>query len=92
MIQCGSLAHGLLAVAWSRLAEEGFDPAAYDDLVVRRLVEPISTRSLMGVLLKNAWRLLGRKNRTDLLALNASIESVRNETDPSPRQKLAPPL
>lgn len=64
----GSLAHGLLAVAWSQLAEDGFAPGRYDQLVARRLVDRISSSSLSGALLRNVWRTWGSKTRTDVLA------------------------
>lgn len=64
----GSVAHGLLAVAWARLASHGFAPERYDDLVVRPLVDRISRSSLTARLLANVWRTWGPKTRTDVLA------------------------
>lgn len=64
----GSVAHGLLAVAWARLAQGGFGPELYDESVVRPLVERISRRSLTARLVRNIWRTWGSKTRTDVLA------------------------
>ena len=64
----GSVAHGLLAVAWERLAKDGFAPERYDELVVQPLVQRIGESSLEAALLRNVWRIVGSKTRTDLLA------------------------
>ena len=64
----GSVAHGLLAHAHPELERAGFTPDALDDLVVRPLVARVSTTSLVKTLLRNAWRIVGRPTRTELLA------------------------
>lgn len=64
----GSLANALVARAWDELAAGGFSPAGYDRLVVSRLIDRISTRSLTASLARNLWKTLGPRTRTDLLA------------------------
>ena len=64
----GSVANGMLAVAWPELRERGFSTSAVDDLVIDPAVRQVSTRSLKVALLLNLWRAVGRRTRTDLLA------------------------
>jgi NTE family protein len=64
----GSIANGLLACQYEELDRREFAPAAFDDLVVKPFVQRISSRSLSRTLALNAWRAIGRRTRTDLLA------------------------
>ena len=64
----GSIAHGMIACAWNEFTDEGFTSEAYDRLVLRPVVERISEVSLQHKLVRNLWRTVGRKTRTDLLA------------------------
>jgi NTE family protein len=64
----GSVANGVLAVAWPKLRERGFTAAAVDEIVIDPFVERISKRSLKVSLILGIWRTVGPKNRTDLLA------------------------
>jgi NTE family protein len=64
----GSVANGLVACAWEKLRARGFSSEAYERHVVHPLVDQISRRSLTATLVRNAWRTVGKKTRTDLLA------------------------
>jgi NTE family protein len=64
----GSIANGMLAVAWPQLRQRGFDAAAVDELVIDPTVRKVSARSLKVALLTNLWRTVGPRTRTDLLA------------------------
>ena len=64
----GSVANGLLAVAWPKLRARAYTSAAVDDLVIDPFVRRISRRSLKMSLILGVWRTIGPRNRTDLLA------------------------
>ncbi len=64
----GSVANGLLALAWDGLAKAEFSREAYDEAVVAPLTELVTRRSLSSALIRNVWRILGPSTRTDLLA------------------------
>lgn len=64
----GSVANGILAIAWPKLRAAGFTPAAVDREVIEPIVDRVSTSSLKGRLIRNIWRLPGRTDRTGLLA------------------------
>jgi NTE family protein len=64
----GSLANGLFAHHYERLQEAGFAPESLDEIVISPFVRRISTKSLSRALLRNAWRTIGPKTRTHLLA------------------------
>ena len=64
----GSVANGLVAVAWPTLRERGFSTDAVDELVIDPFVRRISRRSLKVSLVLGIWRTVGPSNRTDLLA------------------------
>ena len=64
----GSVANGVLAVAMPDLRSGGFTREAFDAAVVRPFVDQISGQSLKGRLLRHAWKLVGPKTRTELLA------------------------
>ena len=64
----GSLANALTACAWEELRDKNFSPSVYDALVIERFVDRVSSTSLTGTLVRNAWKIIGPKTRTDLLA------------------------
>ena len=64
----GSWANALLALHWDDLKADGFTSEAYDEIVLRPFVETITTKSLTREMVRNLWRLLGPKTRSDLLA------------------------
>lgn len=64
----GSIANGLFAHHYSDLAERDFTPDALDEIVIEPLIERISEQSLSKELIRNGWRVIGRKTRTHLLA------------------------
>lgn len=64
----GSVANGMVAVKWPELRGRDFTSQAVDDLVVTPLVKRISSSSLKLALIRGAWRTLGPRTRTDLLA------------------------
>jgi NTE family protein len=63
----GSIANGLLALAWPRLREAGHTTAPLEAELIDPVVSRLSHRSLKRALVLNAPRLIGPKNRTDLL-------------------------
>ncbi len=64
----GSVALGLLAVAWPELRRQGFTAQAVDDLLIGPTVRRISGRSLKMSLVLGSWRTIGSLTRTELLA------------------------
>jgi len=64
----GSITNGLLAVNHDALQQRGFSGEAVDELLIRPLVDKISSRSFTTKLLANVWRALGSNTRTDVLA------------------------
>ena len=64
----GSVANGVLAVSMPDLRSGEFTREAFDAAVVRPFVDQISAQSLKGRLLRNAWKLVGSRTRTELLA------------------------
>jgi NTE family protein len=64
----GSVANGLFARHYPAVRQDGFTREAFDEHVVRPFVSSVSGRSLSRGMLPQAWKLLGRTNRTDLLA------------------------
>lgn len=64
----GSIANGLFARNYPALAENGFTPEALDQLVIEPFVSKISKRSLKWALIGNAWRVVGPRTRTHVLA------------------------
>lgn len=63
----GSWANALLALRWADLKAEGFTTEAVDRLITRPFVETITTKSLMNHIVRNLWKVLGPKTRSDLL-------------------------
>jgi NTE family protein len=64
----GSVANGLFAHDYARLAEQNFSADALDQIVIEPFIAQISSQSLSKTLIRNGWRLIGRKTRTHLLA------------------------
>jgi NTE family protein len=64
----GSVAAGIFARGYPAVRDAGFTGAAFDAHVVRPLVDRITTESLKKKLLLGAWKIVGSKTRTDLLA------------------------
>ncbi len=64
----GSVANGVLAAAWPKIREAGYTTDAVDRFVIDPVVRKISSSSLKGKLIRNAWRIIGSKTRTGLLA------------------------
>lgn len=64
----GSVAHALFARHYRELEPEGFSGQALDRLVIDPFIHRISGSSLKWTLVRNAWRILGPKTRTQLLA------------------------
>lgn len=64
----GSIANGLFAHHYGDLEERKFTAEALDEVVIEPLIEQISSQSLSKNLIRNGWRVIGRKTRTQLLA------------------------
>lgn len=64
----GSVANGMFACGYPRLKQADFQPEAFDEYVVRPLTRVINTRSLSRQLARQAWKIVGGRTRTDLLA------------------------
>lgn len=64
----GSISNGVLATRWAELRDRGFDTAAVEALVIDPVIDSISGSSLKLELIRNAWRAIGRQNRTHVLA------------------------
>jgi NTE family protein len=64
----GSVANGLFARHYAELEQEGMTGEAFDRIVVRPFVERISTRSFAWSLIGQAWKIVGPKTRTNVLA------------------------
>jgi NTE family protein len=64
----GSVASGVFARHYPAVEAAGFTRAAVDEHVIAPFVRKVATRSLSRTMLPQAWKLVGRTNRTDLLA------------------------
>lgn len=64
----GSWPNALLATRYERIADAGFTRGAVDEHVVLPFVEMVSTKSVSTAALRNIWKILGPRTRTDLLA------------------------
>jgi NTE family protein len=64
----GSITNGLLAHSYRGLREVEFSPTAFDEAVLRPLLGKARDRSLTRALIGRAWRALGPKSRTDVMA------------------------
>jgi len=64
----GSVANGLLATSMLELRKAALARECFDAVVLEPFVHQISTESLKGRLLRQVWKLIGSRTRTDLLA------------------------
>lgn len=64
----GSLANGLFAHQYAALQEHQFSGEAVDDVVIEPFLTRISKESLSTELIRNLWRTIGARTRTQLLA------------------------
>ena len=64
----GSVANGMVATRWAQLRDGDFSAAAVDEHVIAPLVKRVTGASLKKKLLRNVWRAIGSRNRTDVLA------------------------
>lgn len=64
----GSIANGVLARRWGELRAAHYSPAAVDDLIVDPILNAVTGSSMKNELLRNLWRAVGPKTRTDVLA------------------------
>ena len=64
----GSVASGLMAVNLPGIRDRNWSRDAFDELVLGPFVDSVGGQSVPRALLPQAWRLLGRTTRTDLLA------------------------
>jgi len=64
----GSVANGIMAKAWPEVRKAGYTSAAVDAHIIDPIVDKVSSRSLKHKLVRNIWRIIGSKNRTELLA------------------------
>jgi NTE family protein len=64
----GSVANGLFARHYPAVRAGGFTREVFDEQVVTPFVASVSSRSLSRGMVPKAWKLVGRTNRTDLLA------------------------
>jgi NTE family protein len=64
----GSIANGILARTYQELAARDFSSMAFSEIIENPIIEKVSTRSLSRSVIRSAWRLIGPKTRTTLLA------------------------
>lgn len=64
----GSVANGVLATNWADLREAGYSSAAVDDLVIAPITARVAAASLRTKVIRNVWRAVGTRSRTDVLA------------------------
>ncbi len=64
----GSVANGMVATRWPELRRRNFTAAAVDELVIAPLAERVTSASLKSKLIRNVWRAVGSRTRTDVLA------------------------
>jgi NTE family protein len=64
----GSIANGILARHYEALAEDGFSSESFNRNIQDPTIERISQGSMTHVMFANAWRIIGAKTRTNLLA------------------------
>jgi NTE family protein len=64
----GSLTNAALACCWPKLRNQGFSGPAVDTLLIAPMAKRVGNKSLKTHLLRNAWRVVGKMNRTELLA------------------------
>lgn len=64
----GSVAAGLLAVAMPDLRSSSFSQEAVDEVLLKPFVDRVSSEALKTRLLREIWKVIGPKTRTELLA------------------------
>ncbi|HEX2416983.1 MAG TPA: patatin-like phospholipase family protein [Micromonosporaceae bacterium] len=64
----GSVANGMFGCGYRRLSDADFRPDAFDEYVLRPVTRLVTERSLSRGMIRQAWKALGGKSRTDLLA------------------------
>lgn len=64
----GSVANGMFACGYPRLREADFRPDAFDEHVLAPVISVVTAGSLSRRLVRQAWKLVGGRTRTDLLA------------------------
>jgi NTE family protein len=64
----GSIASGMLACQWGNLRANGFTAQSLHAYVIDPIVASITQSSLKGEVIRNLWRAIGPKTRTDILA------------------------
>jgi NTE family protein len=64
----GSVSNGLFATRWQALEKDGFSGEAVDEHLIGPFVRRITGASLKAKLLRNVWRIIGSRTRTDVLA------------------------
>jgi NTE family protein len=64
----GSVANALLAVAWPQIRDEAYTADSVASHVIDPLVDRVSRQSLKWSLVRGAWRTIGPRSRTHLLA------------------------
>lgn len=64
----GSIANGMLACQWETLRSAEFSTDALDQAVIDPVVDSITRSSVKKELVRNLWRAIGRRTRTELLA------------------------
>lgn len=64
----GSVANGMFGCGYPDLADADFQPAAFDEYVLAPMVSGVAGQSLSRRMVRQSWKILGRRTRTDLLA------------------------
>jgi NTE family protein len=64
----GSIANGILARHYETLAKEGFSPEAFKRTIQDPTIEQVSRRSMSRAMVAQAWRAIGPRTRTNVLA------------------------
>lgn len=64
----GSIANGMLACHWASLRCRHFSADALDQEVIDPIIDSIARSSVRNELVRNLWRAIGSRTRTDLLA------------------------
>jgi NTE family protein len=64
----GSVANALLAQRWPQLRSGNWASSSVDTLLIDDAVRKIASASLKRELLRDAWRIIGKSTRTDVLA------------------------
>jgi NTE family protein len=67
-VSAGSIATGVLARRWSELRAASYSSAAIDELVIEPIVDAVTRSPMKHELVRNLWRAVGSRTRTDILA------------------------